>query len=146
MTSHVEQAVAARIQVAKRRTEDMRRQRAELAAARKAGVARRHASKLYRQASAGDAPVKTYRRHNCSSSHGSWPDLAACVWPMARIDGDGPFAALACRAQAVTLYPVLDQAQGRRRAHDRDGCGPDCRRAHQLIALDPGPEQSGAAA
>ncbi|MEH0637305.1 hypothetical protein QBA35_28940 [Streptomyces bottropensis] len=45
-TSHVEQAVAARIAAAKRRTEDMRRQRAELAAARRAGLARRHARKL----------------------------------------------------------------------------------------------------
>ena len=45
-TSAVEQAVTARIQAAKRRTEDMRRQRAELAAARKAGLAHRHAAKL----------------------------------------------------------------------------------------------------
>ena len=46
MTSHVEQAVAARIAAARRRTEDMRRQRAELAAARKRGLATRHAQKL----------------------------------------------------------------------------------------------------
>ncbi|MFJ1667316.1 hypothetical protein ACIOK4_13200 [Streptomyces bottropensis] len=45
-TSAVEQAVTARIAAAKRRTEGMRRQRAELAAARKAGLARRHARKL----------------------------------------------------------------------------------------------------
>ncbi|WNZ11481.1 hypothetical protein [Streptomyces sp. 11x1] len=45
-TSAVEQAVTARIQAAKRRTEDMRRQRAELAEARKHGLARRHAAKL----------------------------------------------------------------------------------------------------
>lgn len=52
MTSHVEQAVTARIQAARRRAEDMRRQRAELAAARKAGLARRHAAKLARLAGA----------------------------------------------------------------------------------------------
>lgn len=46
MTSHVEAQITARIQAARRRTEDMRRQRAELAAARKAGLARRHAAKL----------------------------------------------------------------------------------------------------
>lgn len=46
MTSHVEAQITARIQAAKRRTEDMRRQRAELAEARKAGLARRHARKL----------------------------------------------------------------------------------------------------
>lgn len=46
MTSHVEQAVKARIAAARRRTEDMRRQRAELAAARKRGLAARHAQKL----------------------------------------------------------------------------------------------------
>lgn len=53
MTSHVEQAVKARIAAARRRTEDMRRQRAELAAARKAGLAARHAQKLRNQASVG---------------------------------------------------------------------------------------------
>jgi hypothetical protein len=46
VVSHVEQAVAARIAAARRRTEDMRRQRAELAAARKRGLAKRHAAKL----------------------------------------------------------------------------------------------------
>lgn len=45
-TSAVEQAVTARIQAARRRTEDMRRQRAELAEARRHGLARRHAAKL----------------------------------------------------------------------------------------------------
>lgn len=45
-TSAVDLAVTARIQAARQRTEDMRRQRAELAAARKAGLARRHAAKL----------------------------------------------------------------------------------------------------
>ncbi|MCX4592374.1 hypothetical protein OG819_22355 [Streptomyces sp. NBC_01549] len=44
--SHVEQQVQARIAAARRRTEDMRRQRAELAAARKRGLAQRHAQKL----------------------------------------------------------------------------------------------------
>ena len=44
--SHVEQAVAARIAAARRREQDMRRQRAELAAARKRGLAARHARKL----------------------------------------------------------------------------------------------------
>lgn len=46
MTSHVEQQVQARIAAARRRTEDMRRQRAELAAARQRGLAQRHAAKL----------------------------------------------------------------------------------------------------
>jgi hypothetical protein len=46
MTSHVEEQVKARIAAARRRTEDMRRQRAELAAARKRGLAQRHAQKL----------------------------------------------------------------------------------------------------
>lgn len=46
MTSHVEAQITARIQATKRRTEDMRRQRAELAEARRAGLARRHARKL----------------------------------------------------------------------------------------------------
>jgi len=46
MTSHVEAQITARIQAARRRTEDMRRQRAELAEARRAGLAHRHARKL----------------------------------------------------------------------------------------------------
>lgn len=45
-TSHVEAQITARIQAARRRTEDMRRQRAELAEARRHGIARRHAAKL----------------------------------------------------------------------------------------------------
>lgn len=49
-TSAVDQAVTARIAAARRRTEDMRRQRAELAEARRAGLARRHAAKLARLA------------------------------------------------------------------------------------------------
>ncbi|WP_159039650.1 hypothetical protein [Streptomyces sp. TP-A0356] len=56
MTSSVEAAVKARIAAAKRRTDDMRRQRAELAAARKAGLARRNAQKLRRQAQAEVLP------------------------------------------------------------------------------------------
>lgn len=51
-TSAVDLAVTARIAAAKRRTEDMRRQRAELAEARKAGLARRHAAKLAHLAAA----------------------------------------------------------------------------------------------
>jgi hypothetical protein len=46
MTSHVEQQVQARIAAARQRTEDMRRQRAELAAARRRGLAARHEQKL----------------------------------------------------------------------------------------------------
>lgn len=44
--SHVEAQIKARIAAARRRTEDMRRQRAELAAARRRGLAARHAQKL----------------------------------------------------------------------------------------------------
>jgi hypothetical protein len=50
--SHVEQQVAARIAAAKRRAEEQRRKRAELAKARAAGLARRHAQKLARLAEA----------------------------------------------------------------------------------------------
>ncbi|WP_405994048.1 hypothetical protein [Streptomyces sp. NBC_00986] len=52
MTSHVEQAVAARIAAAHRKAEEQKRRREELAAARASGVAKRHAQKLYRQAHA----------------------------------------------------------------------------------------------
>jgi hypothetical protein len=49
VTSHVEQAVAARIAAAKARMEQRRRERAELAAARQRGLAARNATKLNRQ-------------------------------------------------------------------------------------------------
>lgn len=44
--SYVEQQIAARIAAARQRIERERRQRAEMALARRAGVARRHAAKL----------------------------------------------------------------------------------------------------
>lgn len=47
MTSHVEQQVAARIAAAKRKAEERQRRRAELAAARKAGLAKRNARRLF---------------------------------------------------------------------------------------------------
>jgi hypothetical protein len=56
-TSAIAQAVAARIAAARRRSEDMLRQRAELAAARRAGLAKRHAAKLRRQAAMGQSPT-----------------------------------------------------------------------------------------
>ncbi|MFJ4623065.1 hypothetical protein [Streptomyces sp. NPDC088812] len=46
--------VAARIAAAKWRAEQEKRRRAELAAARRAGLARRHAAKLRRLAEAAD--------------------------------------------------------------------------------------------
>lgn len=44
--SHVEQAVAARIAAAKRKAEQEKQRRAELAEARKRGLAYRHAQRL----------------------------------------------------------------------------------------------------
>ncbi|MGV4889255.1 GNAT family N-acetyltransferase [Streptomyces viridosporus] len=49
MTSHVDQAVAARIAAARAKREQQRQQRAELAEARTAGLAARHRTKLQRQ-------------------------------------------------------------------------------------------------
>lgn len=50
MTSHVEQQIAARIARVRAEEERKRQQREELAAARTAGLRRRHAAKLRRQA------------------------------------------------------------------------------------------------
>lgn len=50
MSSHVENEIQARIARVRAEGERRRQQREELAAARTAGVARRHAQKLYRQA------------------------------------------------------------------------------------------------
>ncbi|MDU8998197.1 hypothetical protein [Streptomyces mirabilis] len=148
MTSHVEQAVAERIAAARRKAEEKKRIREELAAARTAGLARRNARRLRNQ---GQTPkegfgVRVYRKHRCEAVHSSWSEFAACVWPAAEVAGDGPYAAVSCAARTVTLYGVLAVALARKRAHDRDGCGPDCARRHQVIALDPGPERTGAAA
>jgi hypothetical protein len=52
VTSHVEEQIAARIAAAKRKVEQEKQRRAELAAARQAGLARRHAAKLRRLAEA----------------------------------------------------------------------------------------------
>ncbi|MFC9637136.1 hypothetical protein ACFTZF_01130 [Streptomyces mirabilis] len=147
MTSHVENEIQARIARVRAEQERKRLERAELAAARKAGVARRHSAKLRRQGqpSKDGFQVRVYRRHNCEAVHTTWAEFARCVWPAAEVTGDGPYAAVSCAARTVTLYPVLAVALARKRAHDRDGCGSDCRRAHQCIALDPGPV-SGAAA
>lgn len=54
---NVNDIVAARIAAARRRTEEEQRRRTELAAARKTGLARRHAQKLRRLAEMGRAPV-----------------------------------------------------------------------------------------
>lgn len=148
MTSHVEEQIQQRIARARAEEERKRREREELAAARTAGIARRHAAKLNRQ---GQTPrdgfgVRVYRRHNCQAAHATWADFAQCVWPAAEIAGNGPYAAVSCSARTVTLYTALPPALASKRGLDRDGCGPDCRRRHQVIALDPGPRQSGAVA
>ncbi|AZQ35941.1 hypothetical protein EJ357_22690 [Streptomyces cyaneochromogenes] len=59
MTSHVEQQIQARIARAKAEAERKRQQREELAAARTAGLAKRHAAKLRRLAEFGQqlAPI-----------------------------------------------------------------------------------------
>ena len=49
-TSHVEQQIQARIAAAKVRVQAAKRRRDELAAARRRGLARRHAQKLRNQA------------------------------------------------------------------------------------------------
>ncbi|MET7775368.1 hypothetical protein ABZU94_13905 [Streptomyces mirabilis] len=50
MTSHVEQQVQARIAAARIKVQAAKQRRDDLAAARKAGLARRHANKLRRLA------------------------------------------------------------------------------------------------
>ncbi|MCX4858949.1 hypothetical protein [Streptomyces canus] len=53
-TSHVEQAVAARIQAARIKVQAAQRQREELGAARRRGIAARHANKLRHLAEQAD--------------------------------------------------------------------------------------------
>lgn len=148
MSSHVEEEIQRRIARARAEEERKRREREELAAARTVGVTRRHAAKLRRQGqtSRDDFGVRVYRRHNCEAVHTTWTDFARCVWPDAEVAGNGPYAAVACAARTVTLYAALPPALASKRGLDRDGCGPNCRGRHQVIALDPGPRNAGAAA
>ncbi|MFF3912668.1 hypothetical protein ACFYZB_04155 [Streptomyces sp. NPDC001852] len=145
---NVDDVIAERIEAARRKAEDAKRRRAELAAARTAGVARRHTAKLNRQ---GQTPssgfgVRVYRRHNCQAVHATWADFAQCIWPAAETAGNGPYAAVACAARTVTLYSALPTALASKRGLDRDSCGPDCANRHLVVALNPGPDGSGAAA
>jgi hypothetical protein len=55
-TSHVEQQIQARIAAAKIRVQAAKQRRDELTAARRRGLAARHANKLRRQAEARDQP------------------------------------------------------------------------------------------
>lgn len=81
--------------------------------------------------------MKAYTRHNCQSRHTTWPDLAACVWPHARIVGDGQYAAVSCGAHVVTLFATASQARARKYDFDRDGCRDRCYQRHKVVALDP---------
>jgi hypothetical protein len=55
VTSYVEQAVAARIEAARRKTAARKRARKELAEARERGLRARYTAKLQRQDSSGDS-------------------------------------------------------------------------------------------
>ncbi|WP_031104975.1 hypothetical protein [Streptomyces sp. NRRL S-146] len=55
-TSHVEQQIQARIAAAKVRVQAAKKRRDELAAARRRGLARRHAQRLRNQAAKRDQP------------------------------------------------------------------------------------------
>ncbi|MGW2620350.1 hypothetical protein [Streptomyces sp. NPDC001500] len=70
MTSHVERQVAARIAAAKAKAEAEKRRRAGLAAARRAGLAKRHAQKLRRLAEKGLelAPPTLFDNQSLSAS------------------------------------------------------------------------------
>ncbi|MEU8688841.1 hypothetical protein [Streptomyces sp. NPDC048665] len=148
MSSHVENEIQARIARVRAEEERKRQQRAELAAARTAGLTKRHVQRLRNQ---GQTPrdgfgVRVDRRHNCEAVHATWADFAQCVWPAAEIAGNGPYAAVSCAARTVTLYSALPPALASRRGLDRDSCGPDCTSRHLVVALNPGPDGSGAAA
>ncbi|MFE7856023.1 hypothetical protein [Streptomyces sp. NPDC057403] len=84
--------------------------------------------------------MKVYNRHHCPNPHTTWPSLAACMWPHARIIGDGQYAALSCGARVATLFRTADQARARKYDFDRDGCRDRCYGRHQAIELSANPE------
>ncbi len=79
--------------------------------------------------------MKIYRFHPCGDQHPSWSSLAACAWPHATVDGDGPYAAASCGARVITLYATEGQAQVRKSDYDRDSCRPRCHHHHHVIDL-----------
>lgn len=110
--SHVDAAVAARIAAARRRTEDMRRQRAELAAARKRGLAARHTQKLQRLASAvgfRDWLTQNYRREEfavlvpLAVAPGTWTSAEALHEELHRSGADARTCVLISMAKDAWL-------------------------------------------
>ncbi|WP_330347503.1 hypothetical protein [Streptomyces sp. NBC_00582] len=77
MTSHIDQAVQARIAAARARQQQQREQRAELAAARAAGVEARKRTKLRRQCAVCDRPLTGKRGRPCSRGCGVYLCRAA---------------------------------------------------------------------
>lgn len=78
MPSHVEEQVQARIAAARRRAEERQQQRAELAAARTAGLAQRHAQRLRNQVNRGDtSPADAPVVAQTATTAGQSPKLPA---------------------------------------------------------------------
>lgn len=142
MTSHVEQAVAARIAAAKRRTENMRRQRTELAAARKRGLAARHAQKLanlHRAEDHADMTFRSWLDHNrdrdaaftaLATVPGQWTTAEELHAELHRSDGDPRMCELLAMMKDAWIE-ATDQW-----LHDCVDCGNDSTNERYMVLHD----------
>lgn len=86
--------------------------------------------------------VKIYRYHRCDDQHVGWPALAACIWPHATVNGNGPFGSASCGARVITLYADVDQAQTHVHDYDRNDCRPRCHQHHHVVDLTIAPQNA----
>ena len=62
--------------------------------------------------------MKVYKKHNCEAKHRSPKTFARCNWQSAKIDGEGPYAAVHYFKVGkyydthITLYPTIEAAEG----------------------------------
>ena len=81
--------------------------------------------------------MKVYRRHNCTKQHRKYSAAAKCIWPKAKILGDGPYASLSkCPPYyTVFLYGTEEEAMNAMAWIDECGCGGRCVRKHEVIKI-----------
>jgi hypothetical protein len=97
--------------------------------------------------------MKTYSQHNCQKRHRNYRTFAQCVFHYALwIAGTGQFASVSrCphsgpgwRKTTVILHQTPAAAFMAREVIDRNGCGGQCQKDHEVICLsmdnDPKPE------
>lgn len=85
--------------------------------------------------------MKTYRRHNCTSTHRDARSFIRCaIKPLARVRGFGEYALVSwCGFPSATLWHTPAEAQEALDVLNGTGCGSKCTDRHEVIRLDRGP-------